>query len=96
MRRPGDSFEELRFGFVIVDSSKRGKGYGRRMLELGLKYANEIFKVNKVSLGVFKNNEQAYRCYKAAGFTDVALEETEKNSVLGEEWECLELVYKFN
>ena len=30
MRRPYEFFEELRFGFVIVDSEKRGQGYGKR------------------------------------------------------------------
>ena len=32
----------LRFGWVIVDDTQRGKGYGKQMLELGLKYAFEI------------------------------------------------------
>lgn len=64
MRRPNEFFEELRFGFVIVDSEKRGQGYGKKMLELGLKYAKEIFGANKVSLGVFENNKPEYFCYK--------------------------------
>ena len=42
MRKPTESFDELRFGFVVVDSEKRGKGYGKNMLLLGLKYAKEI------------------------------------------------------
>ena len=29
MRKPSDSFEELRFGFVIVNLEKRGQGYGK-------------------------------------------------------------------
>lgn len=91
MRRPSESFDELRFGFVIVDSEKRGKGYGKRMLQLGLKYAKEIYGAKKVSLGVFENNESAYRCYKATGFKDVVLDETEVYNVLGEDWKCLEL-----
>ncbi|MGN9075701.1 GNAT family N-acetyltransferase [Lachnospiraceae bacterium HCP1S3_B8] len=41
---------------VIVDSEKRGQGYGKNMLKLGLKYAKEIFGANKVSLGVFEKN----------------------------------------
>ena len=85
MRRPTESFDELRFGFVIVDSNKRGKGYGKQMLKQGLIYAKEIFGAKKVSLGVFKNNEPAYYCYKAAGFKDIALDEVEKYQVLGEE-----------
>lgn len=91
MRRPSESFDELRFGFVVVDPEKRGKGYGKAMLSLGVKFAKEIFKAKKVSLGVFENNESAYYCYKAVGFNDVVLEETEKYTVLGETWNCLEL-----
>ena len=91
MRRPNEFFEELRFGFVIVDSEKRGRGYGKNMLKLGLKYAKEIFGANKVSLGVFESNESAYYCYKAIGFQKVAMDEVEKYTVMGEEWNCLEL-----
>lgn len=94
MRRPNEFFEELRFGFVIVDSEKRGQGYGKKMLELGLKYAKEIFGANKVSLGVFENNKSAYFCYKATGFEDVSQYEIEKYTVMGEEWNCLELEMK--
>lgn len=91
MRRPCDSFDELRFGFVVVDLEKRGKGYGKRMLQLGIKYAKEIFGAQKVSLGVFENNAPAYYCYKSVGFKDVTLENPEMYTVIGEEWKCLEL-----
>lgn len=91
MRKPKESFDELRFSFVVVDSKKRGKGYGKKMLQLGLKYAKEIYGAKKVSLGVFENNESAYHCYKAVGFQDIVLEETEMYHVLGEDWKCLEL-----
>ena len=91
MRRPNESFDELRFGFVIIDPDRRGQGYGKKMLQLGLVYAKDIFGAKKVSLGVFENNELAYYCYKAAGFQDVLLDEVEKYTVLGEEWRCLEL-----
>lgn len=91
MRKPTESVDELRFGFVIVDSEKRGKGYGKKMLQLGIKYAKEIYGAKKVSLGVFENNEPAYYCYKAVGFQDVSLEKTEEYQVLGETWNCLEL-----
>lgn len=91
MRRPNSSFDELRFGFVVVDPQKRGKGYGKEMLSLGVKFAKEIFRAKKVSLGVFENNESAYYCYKAVGFKDVVLKETEKYTILSETWNCLEL-----
>lgn len=52
------------------------------------------FGANKVSLGVFENNESAYYCYKAIGFEDVSQDEIEKYTVMGEEWNCLELEMK--
>ena len=91
MRRPSESIDELRFGFIIIDPEKRSKGYGKAMLQLGVKYAKEILGANKISLGVFENNESAYHCYKAVGFKDVALEEIETYTILGEEWKCSEL-----
>ena len=60
----------LRFGWVIVDDAVRGRGYGTQMLALGLKYAFEILCVNKVTLGVYENNEPAHRCYQKLGFKD--------------------------
>ena len=81
----------IRFGFVIVDDSKRGKGYGKEMLCLALKYAFEVFGAEKVTLGVFENNPAAYHCYKAAGFQDVKMEREIRCNVCGESWKILEL-----
>lgn len=81
----------LRFGFIIVDDSKRGMGYGKEMLQLALKYAFEILKVKKVILGVFENNPSAYFCYKAVGFNDIQINNSEYYYVMGEKWKCLEL-----
>ena len=81
----------LRFGFVSVDDSKRGMGYGKEMLRLALKYAFEILKVEKVTLGVFENNLPAYYCYKAAGFQDLKLDKEVYCEVCGERWKILEL-----
>ena len=92
MRRPSDSFDELRFGFVVVDPAKRGRGYGKAMLQLGLKFAKEIYGAKKVSLGVFDNNIPAYNCYKAVGFNDVVTSTIETYNILGEEWYCKELI----
>lgn len=46
----------LRFGWVIIDNSIRGKSYGIKMLRKGLDYAFNILGVDKVNLGVFENN----------------------------------------
>ena len=81
----------LRIGFVIVDDTKRGKGYGKRMLQLTLRYAFEVLMAENVNLGVFDNNPAAYHCYKAAGFRDVEVPKPEYCVVNGETWNILEL-----
>ncbi len=92
LRNPNDTPDEVRFGFVIVDPRKRGRGYGKEMLRLGLKYAFEIYRAKKATLGVFENNPSAYYCYKAAGFKDMLPETRETYRLLDEEWKCLELM----
>lgn len=37
----------LRFGFVILNDAMRGKGYGKEMIRLALKYAFEILRASK-------------------------------------------------
>ena len=81
----------LRFGFVIVDRNKRGKGYGREMLALAIRYAFDFLRAEKITLGVFENNLPAYRCYKAAGFRDVPEDTPEYYEIGNEKWKCLEL-----
>ena len=92
LRNPNELLDELRFGFVIIDSDKRGKGYGKEMIRLGLKFAFEIYGAKRASLGVFENNLSAYYCYKAVGFEDVVPDTAEAYCILGEEWKCKELL----
>ena len=91
LRKPSEQ-NILRIGFVIVDPDKRGKGYGKQMMKLALEYAFGQRGAEAVSLGVFENNLPAYYCYKAAGFEDVVLDETETYEVLGETWNCREMI----
>lgn len=91
MRFPRDGFDEVRFGFVIVDCEKRGRGYGKEMLSLAVKFAIEFLKVGKISLGVFENNTTALQCYKAVGFKVVERDNVESYRCLGEIWNCIEM-----
>ena len=81
----------LRFGFVIVDDKKRGKGCGKGMLQLAIRYAFDMLKAEKITLGVFENNEPAYRCYLAVGFRETTTAQTEYYHIGNEAWKCLEL-----
>lgn len=42
-----------RFGFVIVSPEIRGKGYGKKMLQLAIDYAKNELNAKTASLGVF-------------------------------------------
>lgn len=81
----------IRIGFVIVDDTKRGKGYGKKMLQLAIRYAFDMLKAEKITLGVFENNPSAYYCYKAAGFREIESEQEFIFEILGEKWKCIEL-----
>lgn len=59
-----------KFGLIIVDSTKRGNGYGKKMLETAFEYAKSCLSAKKVILSVFKDNISAYLCYKKLGFTE--------------------------
>ena len=91
MRYVDQAKKTLRLGFVIVDDTKRGKGYGKELIRLSLRYAFECFGAETVNLGVFENNPAAYHCYKAAGFREVKLDEPVLCQVCGETWSILEL-----
>ena len=80
-----------KFGLIIVDSKKRGQGYGKKMLETAICYAKKHMSAKKVILSVFTDNISAYKCYKDLGFKEngnfVSLE------ILGEKKDYIELEY---
>ena len=81
----------IRIGFVIVDDTKRGKGYGKRMIQMAIRYAFDMLQAEKVTLGVFENNPSAYYCYKAAGFQEIPQEKRYIFDFYGEQWACIEM-----
>lgn len=91
LRTPTDNPTEQRVGFVIVDDSRRGRGLGKALVSMAVRYAFETLGASKVSLGVFENNPSAIHCYEAAGFHQVSLPETESYKCLGEKWNCIEM-----
>lgn len=86
---------KLRFGYIIVDSAKRGKGYGAKMLREALRLAFEQYAVEQVSLGVFRDNTPASLCYLSVGFhvpTEGELPAQEREMIQNEEWIVCNLV----
>ncbi len=85
---PGNIYT-VRFGYVIIDDSRRGQGLGKEMIQLALRYSFDIMKAKKVTIGVFAENKAALGCYLSAGFKDTGV--SEKFTYHDEEWTCKEL-----
>ena len=91
LRNPEECKEVIRLGFIIVDNSIRGKGYGKKLIEYAINYAKEKLGAKEINLGVFTNNDLALRCYKSMGFK---VRKVEKNAYqfYNESWDCAEMV----
>ncbi|MBO4877299.1 MAG: GNAT family N-acetyltransferase [Ruminococcus sp.] len=80
--------------FVMIDSSLRGKGYGRQMIELAVSYAFQFTGAEAVILNVFSVNEAAKHCYLSAGFT-VRTETPDAFAYKNESWgRCNMIIHK--
>lgn len=92
IRVPNPSQPEcVRLGFIIVDSSLRGKGYGKQLIRQTIEYAREHLGASHISLGVFLNNPSALHCYESAGFRTIG---TESYPIDGELWDGVKMEYK--
>ena len=80
--------KSVRFGFVIVTPEIRGKGFGKKMLELAIEYAKKELKATRATLGVFANNPKAKACYEAVGFRPY---NKRVMNILGADWECIDM-----
>ena len=68
---PGPAEGETTLKFVVIDPTRRGKGFGREMVSL----ASEAAGAGTVRLSVFTPNVSAIRCYESAGFVTERVEE---------------------
>ena len=90
LRFPLEDKSVIRFGFVIVDDSKRGEGYGKQMLHLAIDYAQQELGAHKITLGVFCNNLPALKCYQSVGFKIIG---EDSYMIDGEKWKGYEMKY---
>ena len=88
LRYPMEDRTVVRFGFVIVDNSKRGMGYGKQMLRLAIDYVQQELGAQKITLGVFCDNHSAVECYKSVGFRITG---TDSYPIDWEEWKGFEM-----
>ena len=90
LRFPLEDKSVIRFGFVIVDDSKRGEGYGKQMLHLAIDYAQQELGAHKITFGVFYNNLPALKCYQSVGFKITG---EDSYMIDGEKWKGYEMKY---
>lgn len=84
-----NDIDTVRFGYVIIDDARRGQGIGKEMIALALKYAFDIMKAKRVTIGVFEENKAALNCYLSAGFKDTGT--SYEFTYHDEKWNCKEL-----
>ena len=92
LRYKEESANDLTIGFVIIDPKYRGFGYGKKMLELAINLAFNKYKSDGVNLRVFKDNLDAYKCYKSVGLKENGITDTYK--ILGKNWDVIEMSLK--
>ncbi len=90
LRYPPEDKNVIRLGYVIVDDSKRDKGYGKQMLYLAIDYAQQELGAKRIALGVFCDNLSAVECYKSVGFRITG---EDSYMIEGEKWKGYEMHY---
>lgn len=93
LRNPSSDTSIIRLGFIIVDSTMRGKGYGKILINKAIDFAKSELNAKEINLGVFDSNTSAYHCYKSVGFIETGIEE---NAFVfnNESWNCVEMTLK--
>lgn len=93
LRNQEKNKEVIRLGFIIIDRSIRGKGYGKKIINEAIKYAKEKLLAKEINLGVFTSNKSAYECYKSVGFNTVDIKK-DAYRFYDEKWDCAEMILK--
>ena len=89
-----ENVNDLTIGFVIINPKYRGLGYGKKMLDLAINLAFNKYKSDGVNLRVFKDNNEAYNCYKKCGLKENGI--TDSYLILGKNWDVIEMYLKNN
>lgn len=94
LREPEQGKRIIRLGFIIVDNSIRGKGYGKILIKEAIKYAEEELQAEEINLGVFTNNDGALHCYQSVGFEITRIDEKVYKYSDKEYWDCAEMILR--
>ncbi|MBR5419847.1 MAG: GNAT family N-acetyltransferase [Lachnospiraceae bacterium] len=57
----------------MIDRRYQNRGYGRKALELGIRFLKERFNVSEIYTGVVPGNSVAKKLYRSVGFEETGL-----------------------
>ena len=93
IRYPDLNKNSVRLGFIIVDNTKRGMGYGKKLILEAISYAKEKLGAKEITLGVFNCNTSALKCYESVGFETIYVDK-DAYKYHDETWDCNEMVLR--
>jgi RimJ/RimL family protein N-acetyltransferase len=75
---------------IIAAEAVRGRGYGKKLVELAIQHAQSTLGANNFNLAVFERNERAIHCYSSVGF-QVTSREEKARQFQGQWWPLLRM-----
>ena len=75
---------------IISEQAGRGKGYGKHLVQLAVRHAQEKLGAEVISLAVFEQNSLAIKCYESIGFRTY-VRETGVRGFNGQDWPLLRM-----
>lgn len=67
-RDVNETYDSAEFGIFIGEDDARGKGYGKEMTSLFVRYGFESLGLHRIQLRLVKGNAAAARTYSSVGF----------------------------
>ena len=77
-----DRYGRVNLARLVVSPASRGRGLGQSLVNALIKESRSVLGLNEAGLFVYRGNESAYCCYRAAGFKVAAMPD---DSGLGDE-----------
>jgi RimJ/RimL family protein N-acetyltransferase len=75
---------------IIAAEAARGRGDGKKLVELAIQYSQSTLGANNFNLAVFERNECAIHCYSSVGF-QVTSREEKARQFQGQWWPFLRM-----
>lgn|SRR5690606_2810775 len=93
---PSEEINTIKICRILIgDKTKRGKGYGKKIIKLLLDKAFKELDKERAELNVFDWNTSAIKCYEKVGFK-INRAKTSISIVNGEKWKAINMIIDRN